>query len=204
MSEPYKNLRSSQKFVINMVNEEVEVEEEEVVKMDEKESGLSLMNMDLCEAIVDKFGNRLREEVGAIVESLKADLLSELRTQKNQITELENENILLRENQAASNAKIVKLETDVAELSLEVAFLTAAPRLPPSAVDREPPVPLPVIDTLVAGDSIVKHVDVNAIGGENNRLICLPGATAVKVLHAVKKVAKTAQIKNLVLHYGTN
>ena len=204
MPGPYK-LRSSQRFdIVNVELGEVEEVEEEIVMMDEEENGLSLMNTNLCQAIVDKFGTRLREEVGAIVESLKEDLLSELQSQKSQITALESENIMLRDNQAASNAKITKLEKDVAELSLEVALLNAAPRPPPSAVDREPPAPLPVIDTLVAGDSIVKPVDVSVIGGEDNRLICLPGATAVKVLHEVKKVAKTARIKNLVLHYGTN
>jgi hypothetical protein len=197
--------------------DQVEEGQIDLKKMDSKgvsniDDSASLMNMDLCESIVDKFGARLREEVGAIVDSLKLDLLSEFQKrdnridelervnlkQDNRIAELESELCLVRGSQAAATANVAALESKVADFAAKIESLSLASNV------SVPAVPLPIIDTLVAGDSIVKHIDVSVIEGADNRLICCPGATAVKVLREVRDVAKSARIKNLVLHYGTN
>ena len=97
---------------------------------------------------------------------------------------------------ASSGSKINALETQVAEYAATVNALKLAP-----ATSAAPT--LPTIDNVIAGDSIVKHVDVDLLQGVN-KLICLPGARPRQVHLAVRKLAKTANIKNLVLHYGTN
>ena len=63
--------------------------------------------------------------------------------------------------------------------------------------------PKPIIDVVVAGDSIVKHVDVES-ELPNSHLIRLPGAKGHAVHRAVNSLAETADIQQLVLHFGTN
>ena len=70
------------------------------------------MNMDLCEKLVEKFGNRVMKDIGAIVEGLKSDLLEEIRKRDVMIQErdvkcheLENEVISLRDAMAISASK---------------------------------------------------------------------------------------------------
>jgi hypothetical protein len=190
------NLRNSQKFDVEIMEEVCD----EMIESSSSSDGLSLMNSDLCEKIVDKFGARLREEIGAIVDSLKIDLLSELVKRDKRIADIESEVIFLRDAVAVNNVKISKLEIQVAEMSLDIATLIHAPRPQSSAHDA--PL-LPTLDTVIAGDSIVKHIDVKALDGVNS-LVCLPGARAHKVHLAVTKLAQKANIKNLVLHMGTN
>ena len=161
------------------------------------------VNDKLCEAIVDRFAERLRIEFGAIVDSLKCDLREELGKHDQLISDLRAEQIMLRDTVASDQAKISQLECQVAELALEVAMLQAAP---PHSSPTPPATstPLYTYETVVAGDSIVKHLDVGSLPGENNHLICLPGARAHKVHHAVAKLAKSASFKNLIFHAGTN
>jgi hypothetical protein len=178
------NLRNGEK----VVEEEVEVDVEEDIITESSEFDHS----NVLETIVEKFGLRLREEVSALVESLKGDILTELKKRDIRINALESEVIFLRDALAITNCKLTSLGADVAAMS---ASLDTAP---PSSASS-----LPTLDTVIAGDSIVKHIDVSAIEGKN-KLICLPGARAHKVMLAVKKLSTEAHIKNLVLHVGTN
>jgi hypothetical protein len=191
----------------NLRNGVKTVEEDEVTAVfveDNVENGnvpmddcnaLHLMNIEICEQVVERFGVRVRENIGAIVESLKIDMLTELKKRDDRMSELETEVIFLRDAMAVSSVKLSALEATVAKFSANID--TFAHPLQASAA------PLPTIDNVIAGDSIVKHVNVGAIEGEN-QLICLPGAKSHKVHAAVRKLARTANIKNLILHYGTN
>lgn len=80
--------------------------------------------------------------------------------------------------------------------ALEEELAAQKERLPPAQ-------PKQVIDVVIAGDSIVKHVDV-AQDLPSSQLICLPGAKGHAVHRAVNSLAETADIKQLVLHFGTN
>ena len=60
-------------------------------------------------------------------------------------------------------------------------------------------------DLVVVGDSIVRPVDVESIKpGGTNDLICLPGARVFKVHCEIKKAALAFNVKNLVVHAGSN
>ena len=59
------------------------------------------------------------------------------------------------------------------------------------------------IDLVVAGDSIVKHFNVDNFSA-NNKVICLPGAQCHRVHREITKLSTTAHIKDLVVHFGTN
>jgi hypothetical protein len=169
----------------------------DIVKdVDEVEDN-GLMNLDLVERMVDKFGEKIKSDIGAIVESLKLDLLAELKRRDVRITDLESEVIFLRDSLARTNVKSSSLEKDVADMAVAIDSLKAAPPSSASAND------LPYIDLVIAGDSIVKHLDIDSLPG-SNKLICLPGARAHKVHVAVKKLVRTANVKKLVLHFGTN
>jgi hypothetical protein len=217
MSQKYNLLRNGSKSVdeeVTVINVENEVEDEveesftkdvsvdNYVNDDPPTPELNIMNLDLIERVVDKVGVRIREDVGAIIESLKIDLLAELNKRDARMAELENEVIFLRDSMASSMAtsgsKINALEAKVVELSESIEAIKATSPDPASHANA-----LPTIDNVIAGDSIVKHVDVSILEG-NCQLICLPGARARQVDNAVRKLAKTANIKNLVLHYGTN
>ena len=170
---------------------------------------MNIMNMDLYEKLVEKFGTRVMQDMGAIVEGLKADLLAEFKNRDAKIVELESEVICLRDtiaisasNHATLNAKFTALDAKHTALEAKVTELLTNRATDPTATALPCP-PRPIIDVVIAGDSIVKHVDIESIEG-NNRLICLPGARANRVMAAVRKLAKTADIKDLVLHYGTN
>ena len=61
-----------------------------------------------------------------------------------------------------------------------------------------------LLSVVVAGDSIVKHVDVSDLSSGTNKLICSPGARPHKVLRDIALLAESSKIENLVLHVGTN
>ena len=170
------------KKVVNLRAGEKIVEIKDVINKsngkEDDENSLSWSANVLC----DKFAVKLREEFEKIVVSLKSELTNELLKRDKRIVSLESEVISLTTSLNESSAKIVTLETQF---------------------EASTPPPKSNIDTVVAGDSIVKHINVDNLDG-NNQLICLPGARAHKVHRAVRDLASTANIKNLVLHFGTN
>ena len=158
--------------------------------------------IDIIERMVEAVGERIREDIGVIFDGLKLDILSEVKKNNSQMAELEGEVQFLRDSMASSNAasssKISALEAQVRDLTTTIESIKAASLDPTTHANA-----LPTIDNVIAGDSIVKHVDVSGLEGKSE-LICLPGARPRQVENAVRKLAKTANIKNLVLHYGTN
>ena len=61
------------------------------------------------------------------------------------------------------------------------------------------------IDLLVAGDSCVKHLDLELMNpGKTNRLICVPGGKAVDIRNRVKEICATNNVSHCVVHVGTN
>jgi hypothetical protein len=131
-----------------------------------------------------------------LVADLKTYIATELSKSDHRIKSLESEIEGLKDALTDSYSKINRLEENISEV--KALFENAAP------ATQAPSAPPPEsIDTVVAGDSIVKHLKLDELDG-NNRLICLPGARSHKVHLAVRKLAKSASMKNLVLHFGTN
>jgi hypothetical protein len=89
---------------------------------------------------------------------------------------------------AARDARILALEEELA---------AQKQLLPPVQPAKQ------VIDVVIAGDSIVKHVDVKS-ELPSAQIICVPGAKGHAVHRAVNTLAETTTIKQLVLHFGTN
>jgi hypothetical protein len=196
---------------------ELEVEEDVDISSVIDEDN-ALMNMDIVGRMVDKFGDKILADIGAIVECLKGDLLAQIQKRDSRIVKLEDDNVtnneritsleaevlFLRDSLAATNAKNRSLERASDDLSAAMNLSqtpsvttppTIAPHASASASAR------PTLDHVIAGDSIVKHFDVSTLPG-TNKLICLPGARAQKVTHAIIKLARTTDIKNLVVHFG--
>ena len=92
---------------------------------------LELMNRNLCEQLVDKFGTRVMDDLGAIVESLKSDLLAEFKKRDERFLNLESEVICLRDSMAISAVKLAALEAKVASLSANPDIIVTPP--PPSS-----------------------------------------------------------------------
>ena len=150
---------------------------------------------DTLDSICEKVGESLRLEITSAMGNLKAFLANELRKSEartNIVVEaLKSEVATLKNDLTASNSKVAGLEATVRDMKKATHNIASAPA------------PVPAYDTVIAGDSIVKHCNVNELEG-NNKLICLPGARCFAVHRAVSAFTKTATVKNLVLHLGTN
>ena len=166
---------------------------------------LSLMNTDLCNKMCELFAEKLRSELNIslnnIVETLKTDFIEEIGKHDVEIIALKSENLVLRDKLGSACARISTLEANIVDISAAITILNDSP---PSASPIRVPPKVHSLDTVIAGDSVVKHWDVQEFAGDKNKLICLPGARAEKVVSAVKDLASDTDIKNLVVHFGTN
>ena len=80
---------------------------------------MSLMNIELCNNICDKFAEALRVELNSslanVVNSFKEDIVDELRKRDHEILALKSDNINLRENLNSACDKI--LEANIIDIS---------------------------------------------------------------------------------------
>jgi hypothetical protein len=149
------------------------------------------------ELLCEKVGRSLQAEISCVIADLKTYLATELSKSDLRITSLESELVSLKDALSESYVKINRLESNLndfrASLEKNATSSTQAPILPPAET----------FDTVIAGDSIMKHLKVDELEG-SNKLICLPGARSHKVYQAVRQLARSAAINKLVLHFGTN
>ena len=164
-------------------------------KKDPKKNMLVEVTDDKFEKSVDSICNKFREkitiEINKIVNDLKKDLEAELQKRDERIAKLVADVTILQNKLANSDNKITEIEESINIIQENVNQALA----PAPGKDD--------INTVVAGDSIVKHVKVEEYPG-NNELICIPGARSQKIHRALRERAETGNFKNLVLHFGTN
>jgi hypothetical protein len=201
------NLRGGEKIAAglseNRDEEDVVIEiVEEVAEVDAPapkpatpapEANITINSLD---SICENVGETLRAEIVNVVDNLKSYLAAELTKYDKRILLLVSEIVDLKDALSESYVKINSLESKFDEHVNLCGSSNAAP-----ALNSLPP--KQSIDMVVAGDSIVKHIKIDQLEGKNE-LICLPGAHCHKVHLAVCDLAKKAQIKKLVLHFGTN
>ena len=61
------------------------------------------------------------------------------------------------------------------------------------------------IDLLLAGDSCIKHIDVNKINpGGNNRQECIRGGKINDIRNAIMEVNASCEVSHCVIHVGSN
>ena len=166
--------------------------------------------------ILQKFGDKLKSELDVIVQSLKSDLAAQFATQlADQLRSRDEQIACLTDYGISRDIRISALETKVSLLEQTVRDANAnfEKNLDTicDEVDRiadnhqKTPSSPPKIDTLIAGDSIIKHFGVDNLGeGYENELLCIPGARAHKVHRAILNHVKGAVPNDLVFHAGTN
>ena len=166
-------------------------------------------------ALCEKFGDNLIAEFTKIVDTLKSELALQFGTRivaletdssrnDSRINALETENADLK----TKNTEIkIALDSANARINtLNENFDMIADEIDRMAASTKPAQPKDIVDLVVAGDSIVKHINVEGMLStvSANSLICIPGAKAHEVHKAVLTYARSATPNDLVIHIGTN
>ena len=171
---------------------------------------------DPVDTLCEKFGDKLRSELDTIIQQLKTDLAAQFAAQLADQLKSRDEHIACLENNGITrDIRISALENKVSALEKTVrdanenfeknldTICDEVDRIADS--HQKTPSSPPKIDTLIAGDSIVKHFGVDNLGeGYVNELLCIPGVRAHKVHRAILNHVKGAVPNDLVFHAGTN